>query len=196
VYRRCLGRDDDDECWCGEDRRRYALPDIFDRKAAACDGHAPQHRARQVGIRQAGVQLLAGIEKDFYFVCGDDEIPRIATVYNGKAFETMNNDIARRSLLPSSWAVSSARGIAKFYNRLCGFDGKPPLIAVRINVGRLGRNAGNQSCDTSFDTSSFTIAYRNIHLKNVRCTGTRKLPMIVDDTKLDIAENITFEDCE
>ena len=79
-------------------------------------------------ILREQVLVPAGIEKDFYFVCGDDEIPRIATVYNGKAFESMNNDIARRSLLPSAWAVSSARGIAKFYNRLCGFDGKPPLI--------------------------------------------------------------------
>ena len=73
--------------------------------------------------------IPAGIEKDFYFVCGDREISRIATVYNGAAFETMNNDIARRSLLPSAWAVSSARGIAKFYNRLCGFDGQPPLVS-------------------------------------------------------------------
>lgn len=70
----------------------------------------------------------AGMEDDFYFVCGDGEIGRIATVYNGEAFETMNSDLARRSLLPSAWAVSSARGIAKFYNRLCGFDGKPPLV--------------------------------------------------------------------
>ncbi len=79
-------------------------------------------------ILREQVLIPAGIDKDFYFVCGDDEIPRIATAYNGEAFETMNNDIARRSLLPSAWAVSSARGIAKFYNRLCGFDGKPPLI--------------------------------------------------------------------
>ena len=79
-------------------------------------------------ILREQVLILAGIEKDFYFVCGDEEIPRIATVYHGSAFESMNNDIARRSLLPSAWAVSSARGIAKFYNRLCGFDGKPPLI--------------------------------------------------------------------
>ena len=80
-------------------------------------------------ILREQVLVPAGIENDFFFVCGDDEIARIATAYNSKAFETMNNDVARRSLLPSSWAVSSARGIAKFYNRLCGFDGKPPLVA-------------------------------------------------------------------
>ena len=80
-------------------------------------------------ILREQVLIPAGIEKDFCFVCGDDEIPRIATAYHGAAFESMNNDIARRSLLPSAWAVSSARGIAKFYNRLCGFDGQPPLIS-------------------------------------------------------------------
>ena len=79
-------------------------------------------------ILREQVLVPAGIEKDFYFVCGDDEIPRIAEAYNGNAFESMNNDIARRSFLPSAWAVSSARGIAKFYNRLCGFDGQPPLV--------------------------------------------------------------------
>lgn len=80
-------------------------------------------------ILREQVLVPAGIENDFYFVCGDKEIGRIATVYNGKTFETMNGDVARRSLLPSAWAVSSARGIAKFYNRLCGFDGEPPLVA-------------------------------------------------------------------
>ena len=70
-----------------------------------------------------------GIADEFFFVCGDREIRRLATVYNSSAFETMNDDVARRSMLPSSWAVSSARGIAMFYNRLCGFDGKPPLVS-------------------------------------------------------------------
>ena len=70
----------------------------------------------------------SGIEDDFFFVCGDDEVGRIATVYKSASFETMNNDIARRSMLPSSWAVSSARAVATFYNRLCGFDGRTPLV--------------------------------------------------------------------
>ena len=70
----------------------------------------------------------AGIEDDFYYVCGDEEIKRVATVYRGAMFETLNRDITRRAFLPSSWAVSTARGIAKFYNRLCGFDGRPPLV--------------------------------------------------------------------
>ncbi len=72
----------------------------------------------------------AGIEDDFFFVCGDTEIGRIATVYKSETFEAMNDDLARRSLLPSAWAVSSAKGIAQFYNRLCGFDGQPPLVAM------------------------------------------------------------------
>lgn len=74
------------------------------------------------------VLIPAGIADDFFFVCGDAEIPRIATVYKGADFESMNDDLARRSFLPSAWAVSNARGIAQFYNRLCGFDGQPPLI--------------------------------------------------------------------
>ncbi|MGI5868265.1 MAG: serine hydrolase domain-containing protein [Kiritimatiellia bacterium] len=74
------------------------------------------------------VLIPAGIENDFFFVCGDAEIPRIATVYKSEAFESMNDDLARRSFLPSVWAVSTARGVAQFYNRLCGFDGQPPLI--------------------------------------------------------------------
>jgi hypothetical protein len=39
---------------------------------------------------------------------------------------SQNDDLARRSMLPSSWDVSSARVIAMFYNRLCGFDGRTP----------------------------------------------------------------------
>ena len=84
---------------------------------------------RPVGdILREQVLVPAGITNEFFFVCGDKEIGRVATVYKGTVFETMNADIARRSMLPSSWAVSSARGIAVFYNRLCGFDGKPPLV--------------------------------------------------------------------
>lgn len=71
----------------------------------------------------------AGIENDFYFVCGDQELPRVATAYKSQSFETMNDELARRSFLPSAWAVANARGIAKFYNRLCGFDGQTPLIS-------------------------------------------------------------------
>ena len=74
------------------------------------------------------VLIPAGITNDFYFICGDAEIPRIATAYKSTSFESMNDDLARRSFLPSAWAVSSARGIAQFYNRLCGFDGQPPLV--------------------------------------------------------------------
>ena len=79
----------------------------------------------------------AGIEDDFFFVCGDAEVGRIATVYKSASFETMNDDLARRSLLPSSWAVSTARGIARFYNRLCGFDGQTPLVGEETLDGAL-----------------------------------------------------------
>ena len=41
---------------------------------------------------------------------------------------SQNDDLARRSMLPSSWDVSSARVIAMFCNRLCGFDGRTPLV--------------------------------------------------------------------
>ena len=70
----------------------------------------------------------AGIADEFFFVCGDAEIARVATVYRGGMFETMNSDVARRAMLPSSWAVATARAIATFYDRLCGFGGRPPLV--------------------------------------------------------------------
>ena len=70
----------------------------------------------------------AGIADEFFFVCGDAEIARVATVYRGGMFETMNSDVARRAMLPSSWAVATARAIARFYDRLCGFGGRPPLV--------------------------------------------------------------------
>ncbi len=71
-----------------------------------------------------------------------------------------------------------------------------PFSAVRIQVGRLGKHVGNQKILPIIDTSEFTIVYKNIHLKNVRCTGKFKAPMTVDESRLSVAENITFEDCE
>lgn len=69
----------------------------------------------------------AGISDEFYFAVPDEELERIATAY-GKSIEAMNSDTLRRACLPSAWGVASARAIAKFYNRLCGFDGKEPLV--------------------------------------------------------------------
>ena len=69
-----------------------------------------------------------GIENDFCFAAGDAEIPRIVTVYKSKSFVKMNDDRRRRMCMPSAWAVANARAVAKFYNRLCGFDGRPPLL--------------------------------------------------------------------
>ena len=83
---------------------------------------------QELVLRPSGITEPADIADDFFFVCGDAEIRRMATVYRSTPFETMNSDIARRALLPSAWSVSTARGIATFYNRLCGFDGLPPLV--------------------------------------------------------------------
>lgn len=70
----------------------------------------------------------SGIEREFYFSVPRSEFPRVATFYNSDFCEVMNNDWAREACLPSAWAVSSARALCKFYNRLCGYDGKPPLV--------------------------------------------------------------------
>ena len=48
--------------------------------------------------------------------------------YRAEPPQNPGEDWARKAILPSAWAVASARGIARFYNRLCGYDGKPPLI--------------------------------------------------------------------
>lgn len=79
-------------------------------------------------ILREQVLVPSGIAHDFYFAADDEAIARIATVYRSETFETMNDEFCRRTCLPSAWAVSSAHGIARFYNRLCGFDGLPPLI--------------------------------------------------------------------
>lgn len=72
-----------------------------------------------------------GIEKDYYFAVPDSELKRVVTVYNGKenyGFEMMNKTCYRKACIPSSTAVANARAIAKFYLRLSGQDGQPPLI--------------------------------------------------------------------
>ena len=70
----------------------------------------------------------SGIEREFYFSVPRSEFPRVATFYRSDFCEVMNEDWAREACLPSAWAVSSARALCRFYNRLCGFDGLPPLI--------------------------------------------------------------------
>lgn len=74
------------------------------------------------------VLVPAGITNDFYFANGEDVDPRVATFYNSSFCDMMNETWARRATIPSAFAVASAQGVARFYNRLCGFDGKPPLI--------------------------------------------------------------------
>ena len=70
----------------------------------------------------------SGIENEFYFVVPRSEYPRVAEYYDGGFCENMNYDWCRQALLPSAWAVSSAEALCKFYNRLCGYDGRSPLI--------------------------------------------------------------------
>ena len=69
-----------------------------------------------------------GIEHDFYFAADDAAIPRIGTAYMSEPYMQMNDDRRRRMCLPSAYAVANARAIARFYNRLCGFDGEAPLV--------------------------------------------------------------------
>jgi CubicO group peptidase (beta-lactamase class C family) len=69
------------------------------------------------------------IEDEFYFAADDGAIGRTATVYKSESFESMNDDRLRRMCLPSAFAVANARSIARFYNRLCGFDGCAPLVS-------------------------------------------------------------------
>ncbi len=98
----------------------------------------------EVAMRKPLKQILdeevlvpAGITNEFYFVCDESVFPRIATFYRSPYCEVMNNDWARKALLPSSYAVASAHGIAQFYNRLCGFDGQPPLLKKETLVEAL-----------------------------------------------------------
>ncbi len=74
------------------------------------------------------VLIPAGITNDFYFANGPEVDDRIATFYRSSFCEEMNEEWARRACIPSAYAVASAQGLARFYNRLCGFDGKAPLI--------------------------------------------------------------------
>lgn len=94
----------------------------------------PLSRAMKMSVRDAITQLVlkpAGIEDSFYFGVDSAALNRCVTVYNGNGkynIEKMNLEIHRRACVPSSNAMASARGIAKFYVRLTGMDGKPPLL--------------------------------------------------------------------
>lgn len=70
----------------------------------------------------------SGIEHDFYFAADNAALTRIATAYGSEMFETMNDNRRRKMCLPSAYAVANARAIARFYNRLEGFDGEVPLV--------------------------------------------------------------------
>ncbi len=94
----------------------------------------PLSRALKMPLRDALIDLVlkpAGIDNDFYFGITDKEEPRCVTVYNGVenyGFEDMNKDCYRKACIPSAYAMANARAIAKFYVRLGGLDGKPPLL--------------------------------------------------------------------
>lgn len=82
-------------------------------------------------ILREDVLAPAGIEHDFYFALDDEAISRTVTVYDGVesyGFEQMNRECYRRACIPSAYAAASARGIAKFYLRLTGMDGMPPIL--------------------------------------------------------------------
>ena len=70
----------------------------------------------------------AGITDDFFFATNEGCESRIATFYGNASVERMNDRRRWRFCLPSAYAVANARSVARFYNRLCGFDGKEPLI--------------------------------------------------------------------
>lgn len=70
----------------------------------------------------------AGITDDFFFATNEGCESRIATFYGSASVERMNDRRRWRFCLPSAYAVANARSVARFYNRLCGFDGKAPLI--------------------------------------------------------------------
>ncbi len=77
------------------------------------------------------VLIPSGIEHDFYFSVDDEALPRCVTVYNGKhksGFEQMNQSMYRKACIPSMGAMANARSVAKFYVRLTGMDGHPPLL--------------------------------------------------------------------
>lgn len=72
-----------------------------------------------------------GIAHDFYFAVPDSELRRVVTVYDGKenyGFSLMNKDCYRKACVPSAYGVANARALARFYLRLSGQDGRPPLI--------------------------------------------------------------------
>ncbi len=103
----------------------------------------PLSRVMKMPLRDALIDLVlkpAGIENDFYFGITDKEEPRCVTVYNGVenyGFEDMNKDCYRRACIPSAYAMANARAIAKFYVRLGGLDGKPPLLKDETMVEAL-----------------------------------------------------------
>ncbi len=73
----------------------------------------------------------ADIAGDFFFAADDAACARAATVQDGVenyGYTQMNLDGYRRACIPSAYALSNARALARFYTRLCGFDGSAPLI--------------------------------------------------------------------
>jgi len=90
-----------------------------------------------VNVLSEEVLLPCGIEDEFFFAATGDAIRRTATVYKSKFFETMNDDRLRRMCLPSAYAVANARSLARFYNRLCGYDGEKPLVSPRTLAAAL-----------------------------------------------------------
>ena len=68
--------------------------------------------------------------------------------------------------------------------------------AVKVGVGRLGKNLGNQACDFNYDCSDYVIAYKNVTFRNIVCNSTKLLPASIKSKDLAELSNIAFENCK
>lgn len=70
--------------------------------------------------------------------------------------------------------------------------------AVKISVEKLGKNIGNQQCETLDDESGFYVYFGNISFKNVKYYGAKKDLTVLIKKYSDIhtIENVTAENCD
>ena len=66
------------------------------------------------------------------------------------------------------------------------------MSLVRIAVGTLGKNLGNQQFDTTVDVSGFDIRYKNICIRNLKSTIELPTPYFVSDEKLSELSDISI----
>ena len=92
------------------------------------------------------VLVPAGIADDFFFAADDAACARAVTVQDGVenyGYTRMNRDVYRRACIPSVYALSNAHALARFYTRLCGYDGAAPLIRPETLENALQPNRGS-----------------------------------------------------